>query len=288
MATASIRVATSADVPAITAMYRFDGFFHAWGDTERAAWLFSSVATSGGQTLIATTADAVVGHLEYLHCHEAAPSGNYGHIAALEVRVDQRRRGIATELLHGACQRLRREGAERVEVVAEDERSAALYAQLGFRPRATYVDLDLAIPLDDLADAMPYGESLAASERPWETLAHIAGRRYPAVYSWARAFLAAHWRLPEATGCVAHRMRSGAVVFADPWLVHVFLHPETDATSPELWPLWLAAFRLRAAQHEGRVRTVLMSERAHALRLLERWPASEAEEFTLLGLSFSP
>lgn len=279
-----IRPADAADIPAITAMYRFDGFPHAQGDPARAGFQFGSVRAAGGCVLIAEEGDAVVGHLELLNCHEAPPLGRYGYVEALEVRADQRRQGIGRALLETAIERTRAMGGARLETVAEDAVSAAFYGSVGITTRAQYLDLDLYVPPEALAGASLLGLALPPGFRPWLTYRHVAGRQYPAVYCWTRAFQAGQWMLPEAEGTGAWLLPdSGAVVLADPWLVHLFIPPNVAPDSSHVWPAWLAMLGLRAGRREGYVRTVVEAGLAARLRLLERWPDSTAEPFTLLA-----
>ena len=80
----SIRQATAADIPAILAMYQFDGFPHAQGDPARAPFQYASVQAAGGEVLIAVEGSEVIGHLEVLRCQEAPPLGRYAYVEALE------------------------------------------------------------------------------------------------------------------------------------------------------------------------------------------------------------
>lgn len=279
-----IRPADAADIPAITAMYQFDGFPHAQGDSARAGFQFGSVRAAGGCVLIAAEGDAVVGHLELLRCQEAPPLGRYGYVEALEVRVDHRRQGIGRALLEAAIERTRTLGGARLETVAEDEVAAALYAAVGLTAREQYLDLDLHVPPEALHAAASLGRALPPGFRPWLTRRHVAGRQYPAAYCWARAFQAGQWGLPEAEGTGAWLLPAyDAVMLADPWLVHLFLPPAVAPASPDVWPAWLAMLGLRAGRREGYVRTVVEAELAARLGLPGRWPDSTAEPFTLLA-----
>ncbi len=279
----TIRAATEQDIPHITAMYRFDGFSHLWGDPARASWLYASIQASGGAALIAVEHGAVTGHLDYGLSEEPLPAGRYGSVTSLEVRTDYRRQGVATALLHESFARMREARASRVEVVAEHQGARALYHTAGFTPYKLLDDLDLLIPPDDLRDAAPTGQPLTSSDQPWRSLQHVAGHLFPAAYSWQRAFLAAQWHLPEAEGCGAWRLAGGAVIFADPWLVHLFMPSTRAAIRPEVWPLWLSTFALRASNHDGWVRTVLPHTTARALHLPERYPGSSASPVQVLA-----
>jgi ribosomal protein S18 acetylase RimI-like enzyme len=280
-----VRLAAAADIPAITAMYRFDGFPHAQGDPERAEFHYACVRSVGGTVLIAVEDEVVVGHLELLLSQEAPPLGRYGYLEALEVRVDRRRRAIGRALVEAAKALTRAAGGARLETVPEDEAAMAFYAATGFRPRTPYVDLDLAVPPAALDGAAPLGRPLPPGARPWLRLRHVAGRQYAAPYCWARAFLAGCWGLPEAAGTGAWELQdSEAVVLADPWLVHLFLPPDLTPESDEAWPAWQAMLALRAGgTREGYVRTVLAADLAARLHLSERWPGSTAEPFKLLA-----
>src|SRR5579862_7714251 len=94
-----VRQAHAGDIPAITAMYRFDGFAHAQGDPTRAEFHFAAVRAAGGKVLVAVEGEAVIGHLELLLCQEAVPLGRYGYLETLEVRADRRRRGVGRALV---------------------------------------------------------------------------------------------------------------------------------------------------------------------------------------------
>ncbi len=279
----NIRAATAVDVPAITTMYQANGLPHAQGDPARAAWQFASVRAMGGKVLVAVEGGAVVGHLELLLCQEAAPLGRYGYVEALEVRQDRRRRGIGRALIDAASKITVSAGGTRLETVADDARAAAFYAATDFQAGMHYLDMDLAVPAEDLSGAAARGPLVQPGARPWIVLRHIAGRQYPASYCWSRAHLASHFGLPEAEGTGAWRLPdSGAVVLADPWLVHLFLPPGIPPDSSDAWPLWQAMFALRADRREGCVRTVVAGELAARLGLPERWPGSTTDEFTLL------
>jgi ribosomal protein S18 acetylase RimI-like enzyme len=282
--TFSIRRAAASDVPAIAAMYRFDGLLHAQGDPERAEFYYASVRAVGGKVLVAVDGDDVVGHLELLLSQEAPPLGRYGYIAALEVRKDCRRRGVGRCLVEAAKGIARAAGGQRLETVAEDEIAGALYAATGFRPAGDYLDLDLAVPVEALAGAAPRGTPLPPGGRPWLNLRHVAGRQYAAPYCWARAHLAGTWGLPEASGAGAWQLRdSAAVILADPWFVHLFLPPDLAPESPTAWPVWQAMLALRAGRRQGYVRSVVAADLAGRLRLPQRWSGSSAEHFTLLA-----
>jgi GNAT superfamily N-acetyltransferase len=279
-----IRPADASDIPAITAMYRCDGFQHAQGDPERAEFYYASVRAVGGKVLVAVDGDDVVGHLELLLCQETLPLGRYGYLEALEVRADRRRLGVGRGLVEAAKAITRAAGGQRLETVAEDEIAGALYAATGFRSGEDYLDLDLAVPAEALVGAAPRGLPLPSGARPWLDLRHVAGRQYAAPYCWARAFLAATWGLPEASGCGAWQLRgSDAIVLTDPWFVHLFLPPYLPPESPAAWPAWQAMLALRAGQREGYVRTVVAADLAGRLRLPQRWRGSSAERFTLLA-----
>ncbi|HEY8743365.1 MAG TPA: GNAT family N-acetyltransferase [Chloroflexota bacterium] len=279
----AIRLATAADIPAITAMYRFDGFFHAQGDPERAEFYFAVVKAAGGEVLVAVEGDAVIGHLELLLCQEAPPLGRYGYLETMEVRVDRRRRGVGRALVEEAKRITQVAGGVRLETWPEDDISLALYTSAGFLPSTSYLDLDLAVPPAALQGGAALGRRLSPGTRPWLTLRHVAGRQYAVPYCWARAYLASYWSLPEAEGTGAWQLRdSPAVVVADPWFVHLFLPPDLSPASEEAWPAWQAMLALRAGRREGFVRTVLDAATARSLRLPERWPGSTAEPFTLL------
>jgi ribosomal protein S18 acetylase RimI-like enzyme len=279
-----VRLAGAADVPAITAMYRFDGFPHAQGDPERAGFYYACVRSVGGRVLIAVEDEVVVGHLELLLSQEAPPLGRYGYLEALEVRVDRRRRGVGRALVEGAKALTRAAGGVWLETVPEDAAAMAFYTATGFRPGTPYVDLDLAVPPAALHGGAPLGRPLPPGARPWLRLRHVAGRQYAAPYCWARAFLAGCWGLPEATGTGAWQVRdSDAVVLADPWLVHLFLSPDLPPEHADVWPAWQAMLALRAGgTREGYVRTVVTADLAARLHFPERWPGSTAEAFTLL------
>jgi ribosomal protein S18 acetylase RimI-like enzyme len=282
-----VRLADAADIPAITAMYRFDGFPHAQGDPERAQFHYACVRSVGGRVLIAVEGEAVVGHLELLLSQEAPPLGRYGYLEALEVRVDRRRRGVGRALVAAAKALTGAAGGARLETVPEDAAAMAFYTATGFRPGTRYVDLDLSVPPAALLGAATLGRPLPPGARPWLRLRHVAGHQYAAPYCWARAFLAGCWGLPEAAGTGAWELRdSAAVVLADPWLVHLFLPPDLAPESDEAWPAWQAMLALRAGgTREGYVRTVVATSLADRLRLLEHWPGSTAEPFTLLTCS---
>ena len=111
-----IRLATAADIPAITAMYRHDGLLHAQGDPERAEYSYASVRAAGGNVLVALEGAAVIGHLELLLCQEVLPLGRYGYLEALEVRVDRRRCGVGRALVEAAKALTRAAGGERHRV----------------------------------------------------------------------------------------------------------------------------------------------------------------------------
>jgi ribosomal protein S18 acetylase RimI-like enzyme len=278
-----VRLAAAADIPAITAMYRFDGYWHAQGDPERAEYYYAAVRAVGGKVLIAVEGEAVIGHLELLLCQEAAPLGRYGYLEALEVRTDCRRRGVGRALVEAAKALTWAAGGGRLETWPEDGTSTAFYTATGFRPGRRYVALDLAVPPGALQGGAPLGPRLPPGARPWLRLRHVAGRQYAAPYCWARAFLAGCWHLPEAEGTGAWRVRdSEAVVLADPWLVHLFLPPAVAPDSAEAWPLWQAMLSVRAQTREGYVRTVAAAGLAERLRLPQRWPGSTADPFTLL------
>jgi ribosomal protein S18 acetylase RimI-like enzyme len=280
----AIRQATAADIPAITAMYRFDGFVHAQGDPARAAFYFAVVKDAGGVVLVAVEGDMVIGHLELLLCREAPPLGQYGYLEALEVRADCRRRGVGRALVEEAKQITRRTGGARLETVAEDRIAGALYTATGFQPAITYLDLDLAVPLDALTGAFSLGRPLLPGTRPWAHLRHVAGRQYAASYCWARAYLAGHWDLPEAEGTGAWQLSdSAAVVLADPWFVHLFLPPGIAPDGDAAWPAWQAMLALRVGKREGFVRTIVAADLAARLRLPDRWPGSNADPFVLLA-----
>lgn len=277
------RQATAEDIPAITAMYRFDGFLHAQGDPERAAFYYAAVRSAGGKVLIAVVADEVIGHLEMLLCREAPPLGRYGYLETLEVRVDRRRRGVGHALVEEAKRITRAAGGGQLETWPEDEASHAFYAAAGFSPVATYLDLDLALPPEALTGAAPLRRRLPPGARPWRDLRHVAGRQYAASYCWMRAHLADQWGLPEAQGTGAWEILGGTVVLADPWLVHLFLPLEMAPESAEAWPSWQAMLALRAGTRDGYVRTVVEAHLAQQLALPQRWPGSISEPFTLLA-----
>ncbi|GEM_PF-3379703 len=280
----AIRSATPADISAITTMYRFDSFFHAQGDPERAEFYFAVVKAAGGEVLVAVEGDAVIGHLELLLCQEAPPLGRYGYLETLEVRADRRRRGVGRALVEEAKRITRAAGGSRLETVPEDDIAAALYMATGFQQGVTYLDLDLAVPPEALTGAAPLGLPLPPGSRPWLHTRHIAGRQYPAAFCWARAHLAGRWSLPEAEGTGAWQPRdSAAIILADPWLVHLFLPTDIAPESDEAWPAWQAMLALRGGAREGYVRTVLETATARVLRWPECWPGSTADPFTLLA-----
>lgn len=282
----AIRQADAADIPAITDMYHCDGFLHAQGDPERAAFYYAIVRAAGGKVLVAMEGGAVIGHLELLLCQEVPPLGRYGYLEALEVRVDRRRRGVGRALVEAAKFLTRAAGGERLETVPEDQAALAFYTITGFQPSTAYVDLDLHVPPNVLAAAPSLGRLLPPGSRPWLTLRHVAGRQYAASYCWARAYLAAHWGLPEAAGTGAWQLQgSAAVVLADPWFVHLFLPPDLAPDSAAAWPAWQAMLALRSGRRDGYVRTVLTAELAQRMALLVRWPGSTSEPFTLLACS---
>ncbi|MGI8913574.1 MAG: GNAT family N-acetyltransferase [Chloroflexota bacterium] len=278
-----ICLATAADIPAITAMYRADGLHHAQGDPARASYYYATVRSLGGKVLVAIDGDQVIGHLELLLCQEAPPLGRYGYLEALEVRTDRRRRGVGRTLVDAAKALTRAAGGTRLETVPEDAAALAFYQAAAFRPGTPYVDLDLATAPDGLCGVAPLGLPLPPGARPWRTLRHVAGRQYAAPYCWARAYLADCWDLPEAEGTGAWQLQdSEAVVLADPWLVHLFLPSSLAPESDDAWPAWQAMLALRAGSREGYVRTVVTADLAERLRLLDRWPGSTADPFTLL------
>lgn len=279
-----IRQADAADIARITAMYRHDGFRHAQGDPERAAFYYAAVRSIGGKVLVAVEGNVVIGHLELLRCQEAPPLGRYGYLEALEVRVDRRRRGVGSALVAAAKALTLAAGGTCLETVPEDDTALAFYVAAGFQPTTRYVDLDLAVPSGALKGAAPLGLPLPAGARPWLVLRHVAGRQYAAPYCWARAFLARCWNLPEAEGTGAWQLRASvAVVLADPWFVHLFLPPDVAPESAAAWPAWQAMLAVRAGTRDGYVRTVLAAGLADRLALPQRWPGSTAEPFTLLA-----
>ena len=282
----AVRVATAADVPAITAMYRRNDFPHAQGDPTRAEGYFTIVRAAGGEVLIAVEGadgETVVGHLELLLCDEASPLRRYGHIETLEVRADRRRRGIGRALVSAALELTRAHGGRRAEVWTGDDNTAAqqLYVAMGFAAGPRMRDLELMVPPEAAVGAAPLGERLGAGERPWVGLRHVAGRQYPAAYCWWRAHLASGWGLPNANETGAWRVSDGAVVLADPWFVHLFLPPHVPPDDEAVGPLWLAMLGLRAGKQQP-VRTVVPVDLAERWRLHERWPVRKVEDYTLL------
>jgi ribosomal protein S18 acetylase RimI-like enzyme len=294
------RAGTLADVPAITAMYRRNGFTVAQGDPAYAGFYFTALRAAGGEALVAVEGDGadgsgpgeVVGHLELLLCAEAPPLGRYGHVEGLEVRADRRRRGIGRALLAHAARLTRAAGGTRLEVWTGDGNAPAqaLYAGAGFAPGPRYLDVELAVPAADLAGAAPLGPRLEVGARPWEGRRHVAGRQYPAAYCWWRGHLAPGWGLsygdPASCGAWPLPGTTGAgppaVVLADPWLVHLLLPQEMEPDAPAVWPAWLALLGLRAGGPERPVRTVVAAGLAERLGLLGRWPGRVVEAFTLL------
>ena len=291
----SIRLGTIADVPAITAMHRRNGFTVAQGDPARAEFYFTAVRAAGGEELIAVEGGEVVGHLEFLLCQEAPPSGWYGCLEMLEVRDDRRRQGIGRALVQYAVALTRAAGGTWVEVCTGDDNAPAqaLYAGAGFVPGPRMRVLELEVPPDDLEPAAQLGPRLTPGDRPWLRLRHVAGRQLPAPYCWWRAQLAAGWELPHAArtgawGCGRHPAVSPEgtpettpVVMAEPWMVHLFLPPAMQPDDAEAWPYWLAMLGLRAEPH-GPVRTVLPVELEERLQFLNRWPGRVADEYSVL------
>ncbi|HEX2034807.1 MAG TPA: GNAT family N-acetyltransferase [Chloroflexota bacterium] len=285
------RLGTRADVPAITAMYRRNGFDAAQGDPALAWFYFTALRAAGGEALVAVEGGEVVGHLELLLCDETPPLGRYGHVETLEVREDRRRLGIGRALLVHAVELTRAAGGTRLEVWTGDDNAPAraLYAAAGFTPGPRLRDLELTVPAADLEGAAPLGPPLDVGHRPWETMRHVAGRQYPAAYCWWRAHLASGWALPYG----AAGARRGAwrladppgVVMADPWLVHLFLPAAVAPEAVAARPAWLAMLALAGAglQRTVRtVRTVVPAALDAQLGLSERWLHRVIEEYTLL------
>jgi len=88
-----------------------------------------------------------------------------GFLEVVYVEPEARRRGLAAELVREAAARLRKEGAEmlELEVLASNKDARAIYERWGFKP----VELTLGAPLDQLE------QRLAPAEGPTFGFVHV-------------------------------------------------------------------------------------------------------------------
>ena len=120
-----IRPASLADVPAIAALEQA-----CFSDPWTPAGISETIQVETARSFVAQEADRIVGYVL------ARISGTEGEILDLAVLPEQRRRGIARQLLAVLWEALRQDGVRELYLeVRESNRAAiALYRGHGFRP----------------------------------------------------------------------------------------------------------------------------------------------------------
>ena len=86
-------------------------------------------AADGVLSLVAVSGDTIVGHVAFTTCGIAGREENISLLAPLAVSPDVQRQGIGTALVQDGLNRLKREGAVRVEVLGDP----AYYGRFGFQ-----------------------------------------------------------------------------------------------------------------------------------------------------------
>ncbi|MCL4544060.1 MAG: GNAT family N-acetyltransferase [Chloroflexi bacterium] len=279
-----IREALVEDVPRITGLYQADGFPLAWGDSLRSFYLFTCVLATRGRTLIALANGEMAGHLEVVLAGSASGEGRDGFITALEIGKGWRRRGIARALVGEACRWVRSRGGAHLGVVPEDEAALAFYRAVGFVPGTDLIDIDVRVSRaqQTLTPPLRPVRALAPAERPWRGRRHVAGMILPAAYCWARTVLAAPWNLPEAENTGGWELEGGAVLLADPTLLHLLLPEGTDPCAAQSQDWWSTLLQLRADNRDGFAHTVVSRSVGECLGWLRAGAGHDVHETVLM------
>ncbi|MEO3999151.1 GNAT family N-acetyltransferase [Mesorhizobium sp. CAU 1732] len=137
----AIREATTADIPAIVALFVADALGghgdttdpHAFGDYETA---FRRIAASQNDTLYVAVADGeVVGTFQTTLIVSMSGRGSAAlNVEGVQTRADMRGRGIGEAMMRFAIERARDVGARRVQLTSNAARTDAhrFYERLGF------------------------------------------------------------------------------------------------------------------------------------------------------------
>lgn len=120
----TLRVATAADAPAVTALERATFGVDAWSEDS----VLEELTARGRRAVVAVERDELVGYAV------TASSGDVVDLQRIAVRADQRRRGLARALLDALVTEAAGHGGERIllEVSAANDAALAFYSAEGF------------------------------------------------------------------------------------------------------------------------------------------------------------
>jgi len=154
----TIRPGTAEDISAVLPLVAKTIAFHEEMDEARfgavpdahgryEGWMQRLIEGDGGAFLVAEHDGQVVGFIlgQVQEEYKMYRTGRYGMIHDLWIEPDQRRRGIARELVLAALDRFRQAGIEQVRLDTSARNTAAqkLFASCGFRPSVIEMLADL-------------------------------------------------------------------------------------------------------------------------------------------------